>query len=195
MVEEGKNTFRESATANEPSCEERNPSVFSHNVGYLVQPLAFVPISPERVVTTEWQVQTILRDYISKAKVISIQAPQYRHVALISHFLDLANLSKKEEGTLATNYIKDRLEGLKLRNLALATITRPALRSYAENMTADVQHALEKCESLGSRKQLVPSPGIHRQLQRIYPRIWQFFDVIFLPNMHFECCMILQGTR
>ena len=27
--------------------------------------------------------------------------------------------------------------------------------------------------------------GIHRHLQRIFPRIWQFFDVIFLPNMHF----------
>ena len=36
--------------------------------------------------------------------------------------------------------------------------------------------------------------GIHRQLQRISHQIWQSSDVIFLPNMQFECCMILQGT-
>ena len=47
---------------------------------------------------------------------------------------------------------------------------------------------------VGLKETIGPSPGIHRQLQWIYPRIWQFFDVIFLPNMQFECCMILQGT-
>ena len=152
----------------------KQPKCFSHNFGYLVQPLEFAPISRERVVTTEWQVRTVLGDYISKAKVISVQAPQYRHVALISNFLDLANLSFKLEHWPR---IRSRTD-LKGWNIALATITGPALRSYPENMTADVQHALEKCESLGSRKN-GPSPGIHRQLQSIYPRIWQFFDDIF----------------
>ena len=37
--------------------------------------------------------------------------------------------------------------------------------------------------------------GIHRQLQGISDHIWQSLDVIFLPNMQFECCMILQNTR
>ena len=56
-----------------------------------------------------------------KAKMLSIQAPQYRQCALISDFLDLAKLSIREETALATNGIKDRPEGLKLQNLALAT--------------------------------------------------------------------------
>ena len=86
-----------------PPARKGTQVLFSHNFGYLVQPLAFVPISRERVVTTEWQVRSVLGDCTSKAKVISIQAPQYRHVALISNFLDLANLRIKEEGTLATN--------------------------------------------------------------------------------------------
>ena len=46
--------------------------------------------------------------------MISTQAPQYRQFALISDFLDLANLSIRKEAALATNWIKDRLEGLKL---------------------------------------------------------------------------------
>ena len=87
--------------------------------------------------------------------MISIQEPQYRQYALISDFLDLANLSIREEAALATNWIKDRLEGLKLQNLAPATITGPALISDPKNMTADVRHALNKCESLGSGKQLI----------------------------------------
>ena len=59
---------------------------------------------------------------ISKAKVVSTRAPQYRQYALISDFLDLANLDVREEAALATNWIKDRPERLKLQNLALATI-------------------------------------------------------------------------
>ena len=80
----------------------------------LLQPLEFVPISRERVVPMEWQVRSVLGDCISMAKVISTQAPQYRQFALISDFLDLANSSLREEAALATNWSKDRLEGLKL---------------------------------------------------------------------------------
>ena len=36
--------------------------------------------------------------------------------------------------------------------------------------------------------------GIRRQLQRFFRRLCPFFDVIFQPNVQFECCMILQGT-
>ena len=41
-------------------------------------------------------------------------------------------------------------EGLNLQNLAMATV----IRSYPENMIAHVQHACNKCESLGSGKQV-----------------------------------------
>ena len=117
--------------------------------------------------------------------MISIQAPQYRQYPLISDFLDLAKLSIREEGALATNWIKDRPEGLKHQNLALGTMTGPALSSSPKNMTVDVQYALNKFESLGSGKQLIlhenpsaiakdfsPQMAVHRRL--------------FLPNMHFQ---------
>ena len=64
-----------------------------HNLGNLLRPLELVPASHERVVPTEWQVRTVLGDCISRARVIPIQAPQYRQFALISNFLDLAHLS------------------------------------------------------------------------------------------------------
>ena len=60
---------------------------------------------------------------IPKARVITVQAPQYRQHVLIGDFLDLANLSVQEEAALATNWIDDRLEGLKLQNFASATMT------------------------------------------------------------------------
>ena len=85
---------------------------------------------------------------------MSIRAPQYRQYMLISDFQDLVNLSFREEAILATNWIKDQPEGLKLQNLALTTITGPALRSYPKNTTEDVQHALNQCESLSSGTQL-----------------------------------------
>ena len=65
--------------------------------------------------------------------MISIQAPQYRQHALISDFLDFANLSIKEEAALATNWIKGRPEGLKL------LCDRPSDEQLPKNMTADVQ--------------------------------------------------------
>ena len=95
-------------TANGPSCVERNPKWIFHNFGKL---LPLVPASRERVVPTEWQVRTVLGDCISRARVIPVQAPQYRQHALISDFLDLAHLSIQEEAALATNWITDRPEG------------------------------------------------------------------------------------
>ena len=61
-----------------------------HNLGNLLRPLESVPASRERVVRTEWQVRTVFGDCISRARVIPVQAPQYRQYALISDFLDLA---------------------------------------------------------------------------------------------------------
>ena len=130
------------------------------------------------MVPTEWQVQTVLGDYTSKAKVIKAQEPEYRQYALISDFLDLAHLSIQEEAALATKWIKDQPEGLKLQNLALATMAGPVCSSSPRNLTADVQYNLNKCESLGPEQQFIlhwnPSA-----LARIFHRIWQSFDVIF----------------
>ena len=113
--------------------------------------------------------------------------------ALISDFLDLSKVSIREEAALATNWIKDRREGLKLQSPLLATITGPSWRSYPENTTADVQHALDKCESLVSWKQLI----LHGNQSAIVQDFSPHMSVLrrpFLPSMQFECCMILQGT-
>ena len=159
-----------------------------HHLGNLLQPLEFVPDSRKSAVPTEWQIRTILGDCISNARVISIQAPQ-----LISDFLDLATLSIRDDAALASNWIKDRLEGLKLQNLALVTLTGPAMSSLQKKITADVQHSVNKCKSLGSGKQLVlhGNPSViardfspHMAVRRRH----------VLPNVQFECCMILQGT-
>ena len=78
-----------------------------------------------------------------------------RQCALISDFLLLASLSIREEAAVTTNWIKDRPEGTKLQNLPLATMTGPVLSSLLRNLTADVQYAIEKGESLGPGQQLI----------------------------------------
>ena len=64
-------------------------------------------------------------------------------------------MSIREEAAVATNWVKDRPEGLILQNLALTSMTGPAVRSFRKNITADVQYARNKCESVGSGKQLI----------------------------------------
>ena len=110
--------------------------------------------------------------------MISIRAPQYWQYALISDFLDLANLSIREEAALAMNWIKDRLEGLKLQSLALATKTGPGMSSSPKNTTVDVQYAINKCELLSTGKQLILH-GIPSAIAAEFSRIWQSFDVTF----------------
>ena len=107
----------------------RKPKKLVHNVANLREQFESVPYSRKHVVRTEWQVRTVLGDCVSKANVVSVQASQYRQHALISDFLDLANLSIREEAALAKNLIKDRPEGLKLQNLAFATMTSPVMSS------------------------------------------------------------------
>ena len=80
----------------------KKPKWILHNFGNLLQPLALVPDSGKHVVPTGCQVPTVLGDCIAKARIISIQAPQYRQHALVSDFLDLANLSIRDEAALAT---------------------------------------------------------------------------------------------
>ena len=96
--------------------------------------------------------------------------------------LDLVNLSMRGEAILATKWIKDRLEGLKLQNLALATTTGPALRSFPKIMTKDVQYALNKCELLGSGKQLI-FDGKPWAIERDFlTRVCQFSTSFFAEN-------------
>ena len=131
-----------------PLLRGRTPNWIFHNLGSLLQPLEFVPESRKHAVPTEWQIRTVLGDCMSRTRILSIQASQYRQHALISDFLDLALLSLQQEASLATKCIKDRREGIKLQNIVLATMTGPAMSSSPKNMNADVK-------SLGSGKRLI----------------------------------------
>ena len=122
---------------------------------------------------SEWFQQNVkyaqfLKIAYQEQKVIPVQAPQYRQHALISDCLDLVHPSSEEGAALATNWMKDRPEGLKHQNLALATRTGRSTASLPENLTPDVQ--LRENWSF---------TGIRRHLQGIFPHIWQSFDVIF----------------
>ena len=88
----------------------------------------------------------------------------------------------------ATNWIKDRPEGLKVQNLALATKTGPAMSSSPKHMKADVQLAINKCESLGSGKQLILHGNPSAIAKDFSPHV-AVLRRLFLPNMQFECCM------
>ena len=124
--------------------------------------------------------------------MIPTPAPQYRQCALISNFLDLAHRSIREEAALATNWIKDRLEGLKLLNPALATTTGRVFSSLPRNPTAHVHYAINKCESLGSGKQLILHGDPSASAREFSPHT-AVLRRHFLPNAHFQCCNVLQG--
>ena len=145
-----------------------------------------MPDSRKHIVPTEWQVRTDLGDSVSMPTVFSIQSPQYRQCALISDFLDLTELSLRDEAALATNWIKDRPAGLKLQNLALATVTGPAMGSLPKSMAEDVQHAINKCESLGSGKQLILHGNSSEVAEEFFTAYGSPSPSFFLPN-----CLIL----
>ena len=73
------------------------------------------------------------------------------------------------------NCIKDRPEGLKLQNLALATMTGPAVASRWVTETIDP-----------SREYIGNCTG--------FLSAYVSSSTSFLPKMLFECCMILHGT-
>ena len=75
----------------------------------------------------------------------------------------------------------------------MATLTDPAVQSHTKKITADVQRANHKCESLGAGKHLIlhwnPSAiakdlSLHMTVRRCH----------FLPNLSFPSCMLLHGT-
>ena len=90
-------------------------------------------------------------------KVIPAQAPQYRQHALISDFLDLAYLSTQEEAALATNWIKDRPEGLKSQNLDVGHQDGPIHKQFAEksNCRRPLHH--QRMRIFGLKETIDPS--------------------------------------
>ena len=120
----------------------------------------------------ECQVRTDLGDCISKARIIPIQSPQYRQCMLISDFLDLANLSTREGAALATNWTQGYWHDC---------IGRWQARLCAVNRKNDCWCSVTPLTNASHCTQGHDwsFAGIHRHLQRIFLRIWQFFDVSF----------------
>ena len=164
MVERKYNTFRKKYHCQWTFLRGKKPKWIFHNL----VPICYnhwnqYQASRERVVTTEW----------------------------LTSFL--AHMSLQEEAALATNWIKDRPEGLKLQNLALATMAIPVMSSLPKKLTADVQYAINKCESLGTGQQMI----LHGNPSAITRNFSPHMAVLrrhVLPNMHYQFCMLLQGT-
>ena len=72
-------------------------------------------------------------------------------------------------------------------------MTSPAMSSLPKILTADVQYAINKSESLGSGQRLI----LHWNPSEIAMDFSPHVAVLrrhFLPNMHSQRCMLLQGT-
>ena len=125
----------------------KKPKWIFQNFGDLLQLLEFVPASRERVVPTEWQVRTVLGYWKSKTNLVSIRAPQYRNLCwLVTSWISpIWTYEKKQQWPRV---------GSSFRTPALATMTGLTVRCFTNNLTADVQYALNKYEPLGSRQKL-----------------------------------------
>ena len=134
------------------------PKWIFHSLGNILRPLELPPASLERVVPTERQVRTVLGDCISRAKVIPAQAPQYGHCALISDFLDLANFEHRRRRRSSIGHELDQgpTRRVEAAEPCVGNQDGPIYRQFTEkNLTADVHYASNKCESLGSGRQLI----------------------------------------
>ena len=139
MVEEGTISSEEASLPMDSFAWKETPVNLPFYFGDLLQPLHFVPISRERVVPTEWKVRSVFGLCHSKARVITSQAPQYWQSALISEFLDLANLSIRDEAALATNWIKNRPEGFEASESCIGQHDRASDEQFAENFDCTCQ--------------------------------------------------------
>ena len=140
-----------------------------------------------------WQVRTVLGDCISRATVVPAQAPQYRQCALVSEFMDLANLCVQEEAALAANWIKDRPEWLKLQNPYVGPPDGPIYRKVTRKSNCRRPLRNQQMRICGLKEQLI----LHGNPSAIARDFSPHVAVLrrhFLPNMHFQCCMLLRGT-
>ena len=108
------------------------PKWIFHNLGNLLQPLEVVPESRKHLVQQNDNSEQFLETAnpgqgFFKPKRHSI-ANMRQSVTSWTSLICL-----QEEAALATNWIKDRSEGLKIQNLGLATMTGPAMSNFTEN--------------------------------------------------------------
>ena len=180
----------ENTAAIVPSIAARNPTVISVN-----------HLSSHQPRVSEWfqrnckfvQFVQFLEIENPKQKVIPIRAPPYRQFSLISYFLDLANVSKREEAAVATNWTQDRPEGLTLQNWALTTRTSPVVRNQPKNdCRCSVRHSHMRV--IGLWETIVPSKETGGNGKGLFPAYGNPVLQRLVSNMHFECCMLLQGT-
>ena len=150
VLEEGTNTSRESTTANGPSCLARNQSGF-----FIILAISYNHLSSCQPPVSEWfqrkgKSEQFWEIVYPRAKVISIQAPQYRQYALISGFLDFANLSIREEGSIGHEL--DQGPGrVEASEPCLGHYDRPRCKQSTEKCDC----RFNTCESLGSGRQLI----------------------------------------
>ena len=112
----------------------KQPKCTSHNFGDFSQPLEFAPTSRLRVVPTEFQVRSVLG--VSKAKVISIQAPRYQQSALIRS----CNFEYERGSNLGHELDQGPTRRVPTSEPSAGHKHRPSFTQLTKNTTADVQH-------------------------------------------------------
>ena len=97
---------------------------------------------------------------------------------------------------MATNWIDDRPEGIRLQNLAVTNMTGRVMSSWPKNLSAEVLQAIKKCEIFGFREGIDPSLE-PTAIAMVFP-LFFFFDIpstsIFWPNDHFQYCMFFRAS-
>ena len=72
-------------------------------------------------------------------------------------------------------------------------MTGLVLTSLPRNLNEDVQYAIYKCESLGLGRHLIHHGKPSALAGDFSPHV-AVLRRHFLPNVHFQCCMLFQGT-
>ena len=167
LIEEGTIYPEKSSTANGPSCVEKTQN--------LSRPLESIPVSRERMVPAEWQVRTILGDCISKDRVITVQAPQYRQHALISDFPRPCQPECTRRSSIGHELDQWSTWRVKVSEPCFSHYGRPSDEQFTDKFDC----TLLTNANLWAQGNNWSFTGIHRRLQQNFLRIWQSFDVMF----------------
>ena len=174
MVEKKYNTFRKDTTANGLSCVERNPSGF-----FITLAISDVHLSWYQPRVSNWFQRTTKSE-----QFLETVSPRERLFQFKRHRIGSSRWSVTSSFLPIWPYERKQHWPL---------VTGPAMNSLTKNRTADVQYAINKCESLGSGKQLIRH-GNPSAIAQVFSPHMAVLRRHLLPKMQFECCMILEGN-
>ena len=169
------------------------PKWIFHNLSNPLRPLESVPASRERLVPTEWQVRTVLGVCIPRAEVIPAQAPQYPQRALLSDFLDLVQYEYKRRSSIGHELVQGPTRRVETTEPYVGYQDGPIYKQFTEK--SDCRRPLRNSQMrvFGLRETIDPSRESIGNCKGFFPA-YESLRRHFLQNVHFQCCVLLQGT-